>query len=748
MKNKKNAKVVTAMQINLRIWIVAIFFIVCVFGLIVYNLFVLQILDYETYRAKATSQQLSDTIVVPNRGTIYDANMKVLAKSSTVWTVSVSPNVVDDERVDVTATVLSEILDIKRQEIFDKLNKRESQYQIITKKIEKDVADRLRQAIIDNDLDGVYLTQDSKRYYPYGDFAAYVLGFTGGDNQGLEGVEFYYDDVLTGTPGRVLTAKNGWGLNMDYEYAARYPSSDGNSLVLTIDETLQHFLEKELDQAVKTNNVQQKGMGLIMNVKTGAILALDNKPSYDPNNPYLIVDEEIKATIDAMEAGDERSALQSEIRQQQWRNTIVSDQYEPGSVFKIVTASAALDTGKFSLNSSFYCSGSIKVADRTMRCAHTEGHGALSFAGALINSCNPSFIEIGTALGTETFYDYFNAFGMTEKTGIDLPGEASSSHYTPDKMGPVELASCSFGQSNKVTPIQMATAVAAAVNGGNLVQPHVVSKIIDANGNIIETVTPQPKRQVISEDVSKEICEILEQNVINGQGVNAYVAGYRVGGKSGTSQKLDKDGGSDARIASFVGIAPANDPEILVLIVLDEPQGTSAYGGQLCAPVISRVLNQTLPYLGIEPQYTEKELATIEAVVPNCVSLEMPGVQRLISERQFNIKIVGNGSTAVSQFPIGGTTMPKGSTVVIYTEAGLSPNVVTVPDLTGKTSSAASSLLEDIGLNVKRLGVPGNTSDIIVTMQDIEQGASVQEGTLVTITCQDKSVQDPLVGGL
>ncbi|MEG2769657.1 MAG: penicillin-binding transpeptidase domain-containing protein, partial [Oscillospiraceae bacterium] len=529
MKNDGNIKAATGASIKIRIWIIAAVFVFLGFGIIVRNLYVLQIQDYELYRAKATSQQLSDTIVVPNRGTIYDANMKVLAKSSTVWTVSVSPNVVKDEMVETTARVLSDVLGIEYEDIWGKLNDRKSQYQIVKKKIEKDVADALRTAIVDNELDGVYLTQDSKRYYPYGDFAAYVLGFTGGDNQGLEGVENYYDDVLTGTPGRIVSAKNGWGLNMPYEYAARYPSTDGNSIVLTLDETIQHFLEKHLDYAVKAHSVTQKGVGIVMNVKTGEILALDVKPSYDPNDPYKIVDPAVQEMLDALEPSEDKSKLQAEERQKQWRNKAISDQYEPGSVFKIVTSAGALDSGVCTVDSPFNCMGSINVAGQIMHCAHTEGHGGLTLATALINSCNPSFIQIGARMGKDSFYDYFNAFGLTEKTGVDLPGEAGSSFYTPDKMGPVELASCSFGQSSKITYLQMATAVAAAVNGGKLVQPHIVSQILDPNGNIIENISPEPKRQVVSAEVSQQICSILEENVISGQGVNAYVMGYRVG---------------------------------------------------------------------------------------------------------------------------------------------------------------------------------------------------------------------------
>lgn len=741
MAKKKTPAPETGTGIKKRIWLVAVILGVVGFGILIYRLGILQLRDYEKYRALATGQQLSDTIVEPNRGTIYDCNMNVLAKSSTVWTVSAAPNVIKDENVEATAKVLSEVLELDYDTVLEKLNNRKSQYQIIKKKIEKDVADELRKRLEENGLNGINLTQDSKRYYPYGDFASYVLGFVGGDNQGLEGVEYYYDDELTGTPGRIVSAQNAWGLNMPYEYAARYPSTDGNSLKLTIDETIQHSLEKNLDYAVKAHNVSQKGMGIVMNAKTGAILAMDVKPSYDPNSPYTIVDTELAQLISEIQDDEERSQAQAEARQAQWRNKAVSDQYEPGSVFKIVTASAALDTGVCTVNTPFYCSGSINVSGVTIHCAHTEGHGGLTFATALINSCNPSFIEMGQRLGKDVFYDYFNAFGLTEKTGIDLPGEAGSSYYTPDQMGPVELASCSFGQSSKVTALQMITAVATAVNGGKLVQPHIVSQILDPQGNVLEDINPEPKRQVISAEVSQQICEVLAENVANGQGVNAYVMGYRVGGKSGTSQKLDSDD-PDARIASFVGFAPADDPEIVVLIVLDEPHSYNAYGGQLCAPVVGQVIRESLPHLGIEPQYTDAEIAKINARVPNCTGVTVTAGQVSAERNGFATKLVGTGAYVVSQYPNAGTEMPKGSTVVLYTEEGMEQNLVTVPNVVGMPMSSAISVLQDAGLNVIKEGTSNEGITVFAASQSIEENSSVPEGTVITVSFRDESITD------
>ena len=741
MAEKKQPQPGVHNAIRRRILIFVSLIVLVGFGSVICSLFNLQIIDYEEYKVRAANQQLKDVVIPANRGIIYDANMKVLAQSATVWTVAVDPSSIEEEDREPIAEGLSEILEVDKQSILDKLAKTDTAYQSIKLKVEKPVADAVRQfALEGNDGDGyggISLTQDSKRYYPYGNFLATVIGFTGTDNTGLYGLEAYYDDVLGGTPGRQVSARTAAGGDMGYDYDSFYAPQDGDSLVLTIDEVIQHYAEKELDRAVQDYNAIERGVVIVMDVDTGAILAMATKGDFDPNAPFTIYDEAKRAEVDAVvddpnTEEDEHAQALLQAQYAQWRNKAVSDLYEPGSVFKLVTASAALDSGSSTLNDSFVCTGSINVSGTIMRCAHTEGHGAESFAQALSNSCNPAFIQIGTKMGAQTFYSYFNAFGLTVPTGIDLPGEAQSQFYTAEGLGPVQLASCSFGQSNKVTPIQMITAVATIANGGNLVQPHLVSKILDANGNLVESIEPEAKRQVISEDTSRKILDIMQDEKTVGR---AYVQGYRVGGKTGTSQKLDSDD-PDARISSFVGVAPCDDPEIAVLVILDEPQNSvdgEVFGGYLAAPVVGQIMSQALPYLGVEKIYTAEEAAVADVAVPSVVGYEVANAQVVLTrDKGLQVNVVGNGSTVLRQFPSSGT-LPKGGTVTLYTAEGIAEEMVTVPNFTGYSVSAVEQMANALGLNLRKEGNI-SASDVIATDQSLEQGASVAVGTVVTVT--------------
>ncbi len=716
------------------------------FGSVVYSLVDLQIVHYEDYKVKAENQQLKDTVIPANRGIIYDANMKVLAQSATVWNVAVAPSDIDEADRAGIASGLAAILDMDEQTILDKLNKTESAYQSVKLKVDKPVADAVRQFALEGNngksYQGISLSQDSKRYYPYGNFAASVLGFTGTDNNGLAGLEKQYDDVLSGTPGRELSAQTATGKDMGYDSDSYYAPKDGNSLVLTIDEVIQHYAEKELERAVTDYNVTGRGVVIVMDVKTGGILAMATKGDFDPNDPFTIYDEAQRAAVDAVQDDpattdvDEHKEALSAAQYAQWRNKAVSDLYEPGSVFKIVTASAALDSGSSTLNDTFTCTGSIDVSGVTMHCAKLTGHGKETFSQALINSCNPAFIQIGTKMGAETFFNYFNAFGLTQKTGIDLPGEAQSQFYTADTLGPVQLASSSFGQSNKVTPIQMITAVATAANGGNLVQPHLVSKILDADGNLVKDMEPEVKRQVISQETSSTICSILQDSV-----GRAAVKGYRVGGKSGTSQKLDSDN-PDALISSFVGIAPCDDPQVAVLVILDEPQNKvdgELFGGYLAAPVVGQIMSQALPYLGVEKVYTEEEAAEADVTVPNMVGTEVANAQvTLTRDKGFSVDVRGSGSAVVRQSPTGGT-LPRGSTVVLYTDASIADQLVTVPDLSGRDVSAVQQTLTALGLNLRKDGNP-DLGTAVATTQDVAAGTQVPVGTVVTVGFHDPNI--------
>jgi len=481
--------------------------IVCGFCLLVIKLAQISIIEHDRYSKLAINQQLRDTTINAPRGKIYDANMNVLATSATAWEVALSPMDIKTDDYETIANGLSEILDVDYQKILDKCSEK-SYYSIVKRKVDQPVVDEIRQFMLDKNIKGITFREDPKRYYPYGNFAAQVLGFVGVDNQGLSGVESYYDSYLSGTPGRMVTAKNAVGSEMYYEYKSLNDAQEGYSLVLTIDEVIQHYLEKHLEEAVREHNVLKRGSGIVMNVKTGEILAMATKGDFDPNNPLEIFDEEERERINAIEDPGERAAALLEAQNLQWRNKAISDLYEPGSVFKIVTASTALETGAVTLDSQFSCSGSVRVGVHTMHCARRQGHGSMDFTHAVVNSCNPAFISIGASIGPENFYKYFASFGLTLRTGIDLPGEADPIYVSRDGMGVVELASCSFGQSNSITPIQMVTAVAAAVNGGYLVQPHVVSQIIDSDGNLVTT-----QIGAISEKQLKQLIErVLSDN--------------------------------------------------------------------------------------------------------------------------------------------------------------------------------------------------------------------------------------------
>jgi len=714
----------------------AIFVMVCFFAfccVIVFNMFNIQVVNYEQYKAKASSIQLRDTAISPKRGTIYDRNMKVLAQSATVWTVFVSPAESDPDQHARIAEKLSELLDVDYDAVITKLGKKQSYYQVIKYKIDKPVADEIRIFCQEEDIEGVNLVEDYKRYYPYGSFAATILGFCGTDNQGLAGLESYYDEELTGVQGRVISARNGWGLDMGLEYEELNAAQNGYSLVTTIDETIQHFLEKRLSSKVEEYNVQCRAVGIVMNVKTGAILAMSTKPDFDPNDPFTIYDEEVAAAIELITDETEKNNAVSQARQSQWRNKAVSDLYEPGSVFKIITASSALDSGAATLGSGFFCKGYVSVGGWNIKCNQTSGHGALSFSQALIESCNPSFIDLGQRMGIQTFVDYFESFGLSEKTGIDLPGEQKSIVYNADTMTETSLASNSFGQTFKVTPIQMITAVATAVNGGQLVQPHLVSKLVDENGNVVKDLTPDVKRQVISEEVSEKICSILQENGTSGNAQHSYVAGYRVGGKSGTSQKLDTEMDDDY-IASYVGVAPCDDPEIAVLIFFDEPRTTSYYGGTLAGPVVGELMGEILPYLGIEPVYTEAEKANVSVSIPSVKGEELTAARVKLQRAGFAVKVVGNGNSVVSQFPDSTAKIKKGGIVVLYTETETESMMVTVPDLISKTPAYVQSSLTGLGLNVSFSGVSQNNAAAVVSAQSIAAGDKIPMGTTIEVT--------------
>lgn len=574
--------------------------VLCFGGLLV-RLFVLQLLDPGGYAARAADQQLRGATLPAARGEIFSADGTLLAASETCWTIRAAPRELKDALVEPAARALSEILEIDYQETLEKLSQRSSNDCLLRRRVDQEMADAVRSWCTEHNAQGIQIRQDTKRVYPQGDFLGGILGFTDVDNAGLWGLELEYNEELTGQNGEILTAKNAWGYDLPTHYQTLVEAIPGNTLTLTIDANIQHWLESAMDAAVREHNVAQRGVGIVMDVQTGAILAMTSQPDYDPNTPRQIINEEIRAQVDAL-TGEARSAALQEAQQTQWRNKAISDLYEPGSVFKLVTAAAALDTGVCTPQDTFVCAGKINVAGTWFRCANGHIHGLETFAQGLAVSCNPCFIQIGARLGKENFCKYFEDFGLREATGIDLPGEIKrSEYYTADRMGPVELASCSFGQSSKVSYLQMITAVAAIVNGGRLMQPYVVQRITAPDGTVLREVEPTVKRQVIQEETSATMCDLIEAVITDGTGQKAAVPGYRVGGKSGTSQKLDSDN-EGARISSFVAVAPLDQPRLAVLVCLDEPHSWTTSGGTLSGPVCAEVLKKALPYLGIEPQ--------------------------------------------------------------------------------------------------------------------------------------------------
>ena len=577
--------------------LVAVLFCAVAAGL-AFRLFWLQLRASDRYTQRALGQQLRDTIVPADRGRIYSADGVLLAANSSCWTLRASPREMPEEKLGLAAQGLAKILELDEAALLEKFSQRRSNDCLLRYRVDRSMADRVRDFCEENDITGIRINQDSRRWYPQGEFLASVLGFTNVDNAGVAGLELEYDDLLTGENGVVLTAVNAWGYTLEQSYETERFPTEGDGLRLTIDTNIQHYLENALGYAVREHHVAARAVGIVMDVNTGAVLAMSTTPSYDPNQPRVLADKAARSMVDAL-TGDERKAALQLAQQTQWRNKAVSDLYEPGSVFKLITCAAALDAGAISKSSSFYCGEFISVAGTRFHCANHKRHGAQTVTQALENSCNQSFIQIGARLGKEAFCDYFAAFGLREPTGIDLPAEPKKSlYYTADRMGPVELASCAFGQSSKISYLEMASAVCAVVNGGKLLQPRVVDAILGPEGEIIEVLSPVCKRQVLKPETSQIMREMMEAVVLYGGGRNARIAGYRVGGKSGTSQKLDS-ADEKARIASFVAVAPIDDPRFLCLVCLDEPHSWTTAGGSLSAPVCAEVLEQTLVSKGI-----------------------------------------------------------------------------------------------------------------------------------------------------
>ncbi len=737
-----------------RIFVVMLSVIILFSGIASVRLVNIMIVNSERYQSEASEQQLYDSLITAPRGDIYDKNMQVLARSTTAWTVYITPNgiyKIDDEgdRELVKKTIaenLSRILELEYDKIYEQTEKR-SYYVIVKKKIDKSVADKVREFLSDEryeDLELVRyvgLDETTKRYYPNDSLASVVLGFVGSDDQGLSGIESYYDNELTGIAGRVVAAKSAAGTDMPLTYERVEEATKGKSLVLTLDSYIQYTAEKYLEAAIAENKIAERGAAIIMNVKTGAVLGMAVKGDFNPNSPFTLSESEQKLVAE-IENEEEKSKKENELLNRQWRNKAVSDTYEPGSVFKIVTAAIGIEENLINESNTFYCNGSTTVAGQHYNCHKRQGHGTQTLAQSMSNSCNPAFITIGQQIGISTFSKYFKAFGLTEKTGIDLPGEANSTYHTEAKMGPVELSSTSFGQTFNITPMQLITAAAACVNGGYLVRPHLVEKMLDENGKAVKTTNTGYKRQVISESTSATLRTLMQFVAENGA-KNALVAGYKVGAKTGTSQKVSKiqaTGDTYLYVGSCVSVAPADDPEVAVLVLLDEPKGDKYYGGVISAPVNGKIMTDILPYLGYEPSYSESELKNLATTVPEMVGDTVDNAKAKLSSAKLQYQIQGKGEKIVRQLPEAGNRILSGGVVVLYTEE-TEDKTVTVPDLSGLTATEVNKKAAQSGINVE---FSGNTTSggLKSYRQSIEAGTSVNAGTIVTVYFRDDSAVD------
>lgn len=709
------------------------------------RVFYLTIVRGKELSEKAEIQQLKDTEITAMRGTIYDSNGNVLAQSASVWNVFIDPlNIKDKQRdliVDEFANLFGYDADEKK-EFYDRTT-HQNHYELVEKKVENNIKEKLSKFVSKNELGGCIGTeQTTKRYYPYGTLASSVIGFTGADDQGLSGIEAYYDEQLTGTNGRIITAKDAKSNNIANDYETSIAATDGDSIVLTINQTIQYYLEKGLRETM--NEYQAKGAyGVVMNCNTGAVLAMSSLPDYDCNEPYKLTYSKDKKAIKKLSDKTAKQEAESAAVQNQWRNFTVSDTYVPGSVFKTFVASAALEENVVNLNTTYNCTGSIQVDKYKMKCHYHPGHGTQTLTQGLENSCNPFFITIGQKLGVHNYFKYFDAFGFTQKTNIDLPGEASPQYYKEDQYGIVELSSASFGQTNSLTPIQVCTGLCAIANGGKLLQPYLVSSIADANGKTVKKTQTKEIRQVISADTSEKVRKMMKSVVDNGTGKNGYVAGYSVGGKTGTSTKLgeSKNGEGDKYIVSFGAIAPSDDPEIAMLIIVDEPNQDLG-GGALCAPIAAQVTQEAMNVLGIEPKYNDSEMKDLSKQTPNVVGKSLDEAKKTLEENNLNFVVVGDDSTVTRQCPSGADTIPNGGTVYLYTDDS-EKQTVNVPNFNGLTVNEAKDLASSSNLNIQIAGNSMSSGTVVAYRQSEETQAKVEKGTVVTVTFKNtQSVLD------
>ena len=745
--NRKDESIRRANRIiQSRTFVLMLLMGVAMFFVLFFKLYSLQITRHEELQAKAVSQQTRSSVVTANRGTIYDSSGNILAISSTAETIFLSPKEINDALNDeknpvawtkeILAGALANILDISEESILKKMARSDSMYEVLKYRVDEDVADQVREYINTNKVKGVFLTTDAKRYYPYGDLASHVIGFVGTDYTGLYGLEAEYDDDLQGQSGLVVTAKANRQNDLLYEYSQYFDPENGDQLQTTLEATVQYYLQKGMEEMCDAFSPANGATGIIMDVRNGGILAMASYPTYDLNDFSTVSD---KTLLERIQRGEIDTGDAQLI---QWRNKALNDTYEPGSTFKILTLAAALEEGLIDQNTSVNCGGAVTISGQTIHCSNKAGHGLQTLKQTVGNSCNPAFISYGLKLGTEKFYQYMRSFGLMSATGIDLGGEATGVFAADANFTQLDLACYAFGQNFTVTPLALITAQAACVNGGYLYTPHFAQQITDSDGNVIWQHDDTPVRQVISEDTSAAVRECLEYVVAEGTGKNGQVAGYRIGGKTGTADK----GQTGDVVVSFLCFAPADDPQIMMLITMDTPSrstGTYVSGGNMVAPTASHIMEEILPYLGIEPSYSAEELMGVDTTVPNVIGMTIEEAKTRMSERGFSCKVVGEEDTITDQTPVGGAIIPGKSTVILYAGEDKPDKMCTVPSLVGRTASEANTAVTNAGLLIRFTGTTSSESNtVLVFSQEQEAGTEVPAGTVITVRLGDTTVRD------
>ena len=741
--NRKSEKVRRANRIiQNRTMILMAVLGVLVFLILVIKLFSLQILRHDELEAKALDQQTRSTEVAATRGTIYDRNGNIMAISATAETVFLSPLEMDralsdkDNPVawtkDSVAQKLSEILEINKEGILKKMERTDSQYEVLKLRVEEDVADQIRTFINDEGVVGVYMVTDAKRYYPYATLASQIIGFVGTDNYGLYGLEARYNDVLDGETGLVVSTKDPTGSDMLYGYEQYYKAQNGSDIVLTLDATVQYYVEKALSEMV-TSTEAQGATGIVMDVETGAVLAMASSPTYDLNDPSAVYESRLASLVE----DGQLDLADAQLRQ--WRNRAINDTYEPGSTFKVLTLAAALEEGVIDENTTFDCTGSIHVLDATIHCSNRAGHGHQTLEQTAGNSCNPAFITYGLRLGTEKFYRYMKDFGLVNGSGIDLEGEALGIFAPQETASELDLACYAFGQNFNTTPVALISAQAACINGGYLHTPYVVERVVDSEGNVLSSHDSTPVRQVVSEETSALVRQCLEYVVSSGTGRNGQVHGYRIGGKTGTADK----GNTGEVVLSFMCFAPADDPKYIMLLTLDSPTGEGRGGGGTVAPYASRIMGEILPYLGVEPSYSAEELLGSDTTVNYVIGMTVADAEEKLKSKGFSVKVVGDGDTVTDQTPEGGTVIPGKSRVILYAGSEKPDTLCTVPSLVGLSPSEANMAVSSAGLLLRFTGTTDSGSGSVrVINQSEAAGAQVEAGTVISVQLSDSGVTD------